>query len=107
MNVSDINQPRVVLTVESRQYLLCICISQVSVKHLLIKFKENPLDCTLTRCFVRLLAAIHQFPKELLLDAESMESLRVFCLHTLKTAYKGHSPLAVQNSLDCCTLVCH
>lgn len=34
-----------------------------------------------------------------------MDSLKVFCLHTLKSAYEGHCPLAVQNSLDCCTLV--
>lgn len=75
------------------------------MKHLLARLNRNTLDCDLTRCFVRLLAASHQFPKELLFGAQSINSLRVFCIHCLKIACEKGSPLAIQNSLDCCTLV--
>lgn len=86
-------------------YALLFDSMQVSVKHLLSEFGKNPLNCELTRCIVRLLAASHQFPRELLLDAMSINLLRDFCLHTLKNGSISGSPLAIQNSLDCCTLV--
>lgn len=75
------------------------------MKQLLIKLKSNPLNCDLTRCCVRLLAAIHQFPKECLLDAESIDLLKDFSLHAFKIGSQGMHPLEIQNSLDFCTLV--
>ena len=79
--------------------------SQVSVQRLLIILKRNPLNCDLTHCLIRLLAASHQIPNESLLDAESLSLLGDFCLHSFKTGCDRSDPLLIQASIDCCSLV--
>ena len=76
------------------------------MKHLLKKLKEDTISSDYTRCFVRLFAASHQFAKEFELDPETIAALRNFCIESLECHSEKSSPLNVQNSLDCCTLVC-
>ena len=69
------------------------------------KLKEKTFTIEFTRCFVRLLAASHQFPREFVLDAQCIVAIREFCIDSLEQVYVNGSPLNVRNSLDCCTLV--
>lgn len=75
------------------------------MKCLVSRIKSDPCNVQLTRCFVRLLAAYHQFPKDCIFDPESIGLLRDYCLHILRVGCKNYDPLFIHNVLDCCTLV--
>ena len=69
------------------------------------KLKQRPLEDGLIRCCVRLLAASHQFRNGIFQDADVLDSLRDFSLQAFMKSCSDTDPLAIQNSMDCCTLV--
>ena len=95
----------VLMSLYKLMLVIVILFYQASLLHLLSRVKKNPCDYDFIRCFVRLLAAYHQFPKELLLDPANIGLLKDYCLGALKFGCSECAPLFVQNALDCCTLV--